>query len=642
MKIAYFEIMISKVVLVGIAVLCSSHCYAQKDPYRFGEIPAEDLQMTVYPEDSTAEAVVLFDFGTSHPIPDYDAINLDRHVRMKILKTGGLDQADVNLILFRFAGNEDRIQNLKASTFNLENGKLVETKMPKEAVFKTKINKNTSKFTFTLPQVRVGSIIEFTYTLSSGTAINFPSWHFQRTIPVRHSEYWVLMPRRGNYPYHLRGQITPVEALPVEQTMYGYWVKAHQWTADNVPALRREPYMPHSDGYMSQINFLRSSGPWFLYNQELLDLPEFGKAPEQATFLDPIVSSLVKDTPDTLKRVSLICDYVKKNFSWTEVEDIFPDPLKEVFDKKKGSSADLNMLLCAMLLKAGIQTEWVLLSTKDHGPVEKDFAVWSQLNYMICMARIKDRGYLLDATEKLLPFDVLPTRCLNGEGLIISRTDHGWVRIGSRAKSKTTITATFAMDEAGQLQGDLRYTYDGYEAYAIRKYLMKNDSVAFNKMMHEKKLWQVKSSQIQNSDDISKPVRYNNQITLADHSTTANDLIYFNPFVTDRMEQNPYLLEKREYPIEYPTAIDKSYSVQVTLPPGYAPEEIPKNMNLVLPNNAGRFLYNVNSLGNTISITSIFQINKTYFEPAEYLHLREFYGQVIAKQAEQIVLKKKP
>lgn len=117
--------MISKVVLVGIAILCSSHCYAQKDPYRFGEIPAEDLQMTVYPEDSTAEAVVLFDFGTSHPIPDYDAINLDRHVRMKILKTGGLDQADVNLILFRFAGNEDRIQNLKASTFNLENGKLV-------------------------------------------------------------------------------------------------------------------------------------------------------------------------------------------------------------------------------------------------------------------------------------------------------------------------------------------------------------------------------------------------------------------------------------------------------------------------------------------------------------------------------------
>lgn len=617
-------------------------CNAQKDPFKFGEIPPEDLQMTAYPEDSTAEAVMLFDFGNAHPVSDYDAINMDRHVRMKILKLGGLEYANVSLILFRFSGNEDVIQNLKASTFNLDNGKVVETKMTKESVFKTKINKNTSKFTFTLPQVRVGSIIEFTYTLSSGTAINFPSWQFQRTIPVRHSEYWVLMPRKGTYPYYLGGKVMPVESPPFELTAYGYWMKAHQWTADNVPAFKDEPYMPHSNRYMGHINFIRSSGPWFLYNQELLDHPEFGKAPAQAAFLDPIVSALIKGVPDTLKRVSLICDYVKKEFTWTGVEDMFPDPLKEVFEKKKGSSADLNMLLCAMLLKAGIPTEWVLLSTKDHGQVEKDFAVWSQLNYMICMARIKDRGYLLDATEKLLPFDVLPLRCLNGEGLIISATDHGWVRIGSRAKAKTNITSTMTMTEDGQLKGNLQFTFDGYDAFAHRSFLKSNDSTAFHKMMHEKKLWQVESSGIQNIQDTNKPLRYNNRIMLADHITTGNDLIYFNPYITNRMENNPYPQENREYPIEYPTAIDKSYSIQLTLPPGYVPEEIPRNLNLGLPNNAGRFLYNVSIVGNTISVTSIFQINKTSFDPEEYLHLREFYGQVIAKQAEQIVLKKKP
>jgi hypothetical protein len=42
-----------------------------------------------------------------------------------------------------------------------------------------------------------------------------------------------------------------------------------------------------------------------------------------------------------------------------------------------------------------------------------------------------------------------------------------------------------------------------------------------------------------------------------------------------------------------------------------------------------------------ITVTSSFQLNKNLFTQEEYPNLREFYTQVVAKQTEQIVLKKK-
>jgi len=62
---------------------------------------------------------------------------------------------------------------------------------------------------------------------------------------------------------------------------------------------------------------------------------------------------------------------------------------------------------------------------------------------------------------------------------------------------------------------------------------------------------------------------------------------------------------------------------------------------LALPGNAGRYTYSVTQVGNLINVVSNFQINKSIFTQGEYPGLREFYNQVVAKQAEEIVLKKK-
>src|SRR5216684_7201081 len=57
---------------------------AQKPPEKFGDIPLEDMKMTVYPLDSSASAVILFDYGVAYiSLPNF---YFERHVRIKILK----------------------------------------------------------------------------------------------------------------------------------------------------------------------------------------------------------------------------------------------------------------------------------------------------------------------------------------------------------------------------------------------------------------------------------------------------------------------------------------------------------------------------------------------------------------------------
>jgi hypothetical protein len=93
--------------------------------------------------------------------------------------------------------------------------------------------------------------------------------------------------------------------------------------------------------------------------------------------------------------------------------------------------------------------------------------------------------------------------------------------------------------------------------------------------------------------------------------------------------------------VDFGHPYEETYFAKITIPEGYALDEMPKPKAIGLPANAARYSYNSSQIGNTINVTSSLSINKGLFNGDEYTALREFYNQVIAKQAEQIVLKKK-
>jgi len=631
--------------------------FAQKSPAKFGEIPLEDMTMSSYEFDTSASAVVLLDYGEAYIQSSTlsASMTFERHVRIKILKQEGTQWANAIIPLYQIGSSEEKVMQLKASTFNLENGKMIETKLSKEAIFQEKFNRNIIHQKFAFPDVKAGSVIEYSYKIFSDFVTNFPNWQFQREIPIRLSEYWAIIPEFFVFEKYIQGYV-PLSGYEVKSMNYsGYKANGYHHIAKNVPAFKAEPYMTSDTDYISKINFALSHiqfpnypvqeimGSWKKLNELLLEDEDFYGVIKGSGFLKKTVEEVLDGLIQPLDKITAIHSYVKNTIEWDGYRDFYAGNLKKVVELRKGSSGDINLLLASMLVKAGFEVDLVLLSTRDHGFIRQQYPMMRQFNYVVVRLLLDDKTMLIDATEKQLPVDVIPERCLNGQGLVISKDRHGWIPIESKIKAKTTINAVMELDDSGDVNSKLELTYHGYDAHKMRKQFSSKGEDIFVKDFFASNQWEPGKIKFENVADVTLPAKGTYEFEIPDYAFVANEKIYLSPFLTGQVEMNPYKTETREYPVDYGTLIEQVYLCKIKLPEGYVLEEAPESRILTLPENAARYIYNVSYLpdAKVISITSSFQINRNIFLQQDYPNLREFYNQVVAKQAEQIVLKKK-
>mgnify|MGYP003579633790 CR=1 FL=1 len=666
--------------LLCLTVTCT---IAQKSPIKFGEVSLEDLKMTRFEKDSSAAAVVLCDFGESSI--DYTqntgfALNFQRTTRIKILKKDGLEWADFEIPLYEDGASDETISGLKAVTYNLENGKIVESKAKSDGFFKEKFSDNVNLIKVALPNVKVGSVIEITYKINSDFLMNFWDWEFQETIPVVWSEYRASIPEFFNYDKYLQGYIpldvvenkmmpSSISITTKERTGGGGWTASQtnfstdkiefnenrfRWVAKNVPAFKAEPFITTYKDYVSKLNFELAYikypnqpvepvlGSWEEINKKYVESENFGKAVTGNGFLKKIVEEITSGMTSSEQKINAICNYVKQNVAWDQTSRKSVDgSLKKVVDEKKGSSAEINLLVASMLEKAEITARPVLISTRDHGFIRETVPVTSQFNYVICLTEVNGKQVLLDATDKLLPIGILPERCLNGNGLVISKQGPTWIKLATPLRTKSYLTAELACGADGIIKGKVSLDRSGYSAHRSRKnYLSKAESDYIKDFIGSHS-WEISKSEFKNAKEIDQSFKETHELTINDHATASGDVIYLNPFITMQEVENPFKSEKREYPVDFGSPQEKMYLSKIVIPQGYTPDELPKPQIFVLPENSAKYVFNVVVMGEVINITSHLQINKSLFVQDEYPDLREFYARVVAKQAEQIVLKKK-
>ncbi|MEO6949311.1 MAG: DUF3857 domain-containing protein, partial [Ginsengibacter sp.] len=199
-----------RTILFSIIIFLSVSVVAQKkSPFeKFGDINTSDLNKKTYNLDTSADAVVLSDIGNVSIIgvDGWFSLVTKRHTVIHILKKKGYDLANVKLSLYKEGDDEERVKSLRGVTYNLENGKLVSTKLEKSGQFKEKLDKNSQLLKFTLPKVKEGSIIEYDYELTSPFITVPDSWYFQRLdAPVLWSEYSFGSPGFFGYHFFPRG-----------------------------------------------------------------------------------------------------------------------------------------------------------------------------------------------------------------------------------------------------------------------------------------------------------------------------------------------------------------------------------------------------------------------------------------------------
>jgi hypothetical protein len=606
----------------------------------FGKVSMDEMQMKRYSLDTAAGAVILFDRG-EYNLSESLSMEFKRHRRIKFLTKAAIDDWATHTI--KLIHNQDGISKLKATCYNLENGVISESKMDEKSIFKTKYDRYTDELKFTIPNVKEGSVVEYSYILrtSEGYA---PSWQFQHLIPTVYSEYKTFIPNTFTFRHELKGFLAISE-----HTTKG---ASETWIMKSVPAFKEEPFTTNVDDYISRIEFtitelfipgnpiIKLGKTWPKIVNELLDDQDFGVQIKSSGFLKSTVAEVTAGMTDDEQKTKTIFEYVKSKVEWNRMIDFIPDhPFKKVLEDKKGSSSEINLLLVSMLQKAGVNAHPVLLSTRKHGIINPFWPRYSDFNDVICLAKIGTKKLLLDGTDRGLPMTALPERCLNGEGLVISKDEMEWVPLTS-IRSRKVVNAEYKINPDGEVTGKLSISRDGIDAGDMRESYKDLGKEKYIKDFLAGRSWEVANSTFDNIENPSQSAKEVHEITITDHTQVAGNVVYLNPYLIGRMEENIFKSEQRLYPVDYSTPLDRIYMAKIQIPEGFVVEELPKQKMLLLPSNGGKFVYSATQAGNTINFVSQFIINKSVFSAEEYSSLREFYTQVIAKQAEQIVLKK--
>jgi hypothetical protein len=386
---------------------------------------------------------------------------------------------------------------------------------------------------------------------------------------------------------------------------------------------------------MSKVRFITES-KWEDIAIAMMASSSFYRAIEGNKFLEENVKALTKGI-EGQQIIKVISDYIKANVVWNGINDYVAYPLDDVVSKKSGTAADINLLFASMLRKAGLDVQPVLISTREHGYVEEELPSFSQFDYVVCLVTLGERELLVDATERGLPFDVLPPRCFNHKGFLVSKKHYGWIGIEPVRRSKVSLTANFIIDESGQLAGNVVLGQDDYAAFAYRS--PKNDSTKMPKDIFGDYSDDVQLVSTENATDVSKTLIRKYELRPVEYGSRAGSNMYISPYPFLRIYENEFKASSREYPIDFGMISEKICMYKLTVPNGFKIKELPKNENFFIPGNGAKFMLSVTA-GAEVTVVVRLQVNKTLFMPDEYPALREFYSRVVAKMSEMIVLEK--
>ncbi len=668
------------VYLCILSIACTQSFYAQqtKAPYKYGDISKDDFTKT-FEVSKDDGAVILTDIGSC----DFEGRNDDivlihkRYTRILITGTKGLDAATIIIPLFKSNhGEPERISNFKAVTYNLENNEIVKQSIEKSDFIKEKVDDNITNMKYSFPSVKIGSIIEYSYKVTSDYYFNLQPWTFQVNYPTVWSEFTVAIPKfyeflflsHGYHPYYIneppkreaRSYFIRVNNNGTGQSeLINYQTDAtiNRWVMKDVPAIKEEPYITTLKNYIARIefqlsatNFERSGykdilGNWAKTNTYLMKNEDFGADLDKNDGL--IKDELAKITTDNnqVQYAKSIFKYIQQHYKCEGLRGKYlSQPLHKVVKLKQGTTTDINLLLVSMLRHAKFDAKPLLLATRDYGATYSFYPILNRYNCTAAYVEIDNKPYVLDASNNALGFNKLPQEFYNSNVQIISPEKPASLLLNaSLAEERSTQMVNYNLvpDHNVKYKATYKNSMGYFESIKTREEYLTKGKAAFESSITDdytnKLIGNIRLYDFENVDtSITYSLDYN--IDLED----VNGNIYFTPLQKFIFKENPFKAANRVYPVELPYKINTKQIVEVAIPKGYIVDEMPKGVKVILDEETNtQFLYQITSDDESVSIFTELKIGETLYLPENYEYIRNFFDAIIKKQKEQIVFKKK-
>jgi len=672
-----------KTILI-ITLLIAQFAFSQD--FKFGKVSKAELEETQHALEPEASAAVLyrsqdvsFMYEQGKGFIQYNEI----HERIKIYNKDGYDYATKTIRLYD-EGNDtkDKLTSFKAYTYNLNNGKVEDTKLKNNGIFEEKTNRYWKQTKFTMPNIKDGCVIEYKYTVIS-PLLAIDDIPFQKLIPINKLDIKVETPEYFKFTFLLNPKAAYVPKLNQSVVQSSFTVsesnrtspKDYQTNANtkttfnndkieyksdvlisnltNIPALKDEVLVDNLSNYQAKLIMeLRSivypnqpvksySSTWEDVTKSIYKSENFGGQLDKSNYFEKDLDAVLSELTSPEEKIAAIYGFVKSKVKSNGLIGYYADlGVSKAYKEGAGNVADINLILVAMLRYAGLEANPVLVSTRSNGiPI---IATKSGFNYVIAVVEFPTGKMLLDASSAYATANILPENILNWQGRVLREDDtSSWVSLMPQQNAKQLNFLNATINEDLTINGKVREQLTNHFALAHREaYNSESEEEHIRAIEEGKGDIEVSNVTVKAENELTKPILISYEYNLQNGIEEIADKLYFSSILFFAPEENPFKQETREHPIDFTYPISEKYVVNIRIPEGYQVESLPENEKMQFNINDGVFTYLINHKDNLLQITTNLDINKTIILPKDYLEFKRFFDLVFKKQTEQIVLKK--
>ncbi len=612
----------------------------------FGNANAYELQLKEVPFDPQADAVVLMHEAISNYDDDHQLIT-KHHVKIKVLKENGLQYANVS-VPYYLENDFEIIKDIQAIVVNAApSGEIERTYLDGKNIYKEKSSPYIGRMKFSFPNVKVGSILDYKFTSVMKHYGGLENWYFQREIPTIKSNYQLYILPNTEFSY-------------VAFVANGYKVDVSKnpgggsvaFAMNNIPALRDEPYMDSRKDYLQRVDFQLASyggnafnkrsymGSWSEVIKELLGNQAFGS---QLNKRIPDMEDFIKlaKTAAPSERISLVFDRVKTQMTWNGYDGKFSDGVKDAWNKKTGTSADINLALVNLLREVDIDAHPLLVSERYNGSVNEKLPFLDQFNKVIAIVELDGKALLLDATNKLATTRLVPSSVLNTKALLVKRKEGGIISISDNQTPNLHSVVSSVEVKDNRLLGEVYVNFNDYNKIEhLASYRANNKG--YIDLHYQSALVNGTIENFESLNEVSDTLSYRHQFKFNQPVNESGGYYFLPSNLFTGFGKNPFLEQRRFSNINFGAKQNLSYTMRILIKDSLKVDALPKPVLLTMPDRSIIFSREIlkSEHSNELVCRIKFETSRSMFDASEYTSLQDFYKKMYAMLDEQIILKK--
>jgi hypothetical protein len=622
----------------------------------FQPVSPDELKMTSDPAAPGVPAIILY-----REVARYDdrVPHEDNYFRIKILKEEGRKYGDIEIPFYK--ERDEDISGIKARTIRPD-GTIAEFhgQVFEKFLVKRRGDGRILAKTFTLPEVEVGSIIEYEYTVDLSAGFVYSShWLVDDPLFTKRARFYLKPHDEHGFTLRWSWQGLPAGVVPKQENEVNHPVKME---VSNIPAFQTEDFMPPEDGLRAQVEF-------FYSHDEVVerDPDRYWKAIGKQrngrleSFIDKrhamedAVAQIVSpnDAPEVkLRKIyDRVQQFRNKSYELQKTQQELArdkekpiENVEELWKRGYGSGAQLTWLYLALVRATGIEAYGCLVADRRRYFFDPKLMQGYKLDANVVLVKLNGKDLYFDPGAAFTPYGYLTWSETGVPGLRLDKDGGSWIEttLPESRDSQIKRESKLTLQDDGDLNGNVTVTYTGLAAMYQRLDMRHADEVARKKFLEDELKAQIPvgaDADLTNKPDWNgseAPLVAEFDLKVPGWAASAGKRATVPAAVFTAREHGIFEHAERVYPIYFEYPYEKIDDVTIALPTGWQVSSVPAAQTV--DKKVVAYTLKAENNSNTLHLTRKLDVDAMLIEQKYYPALQHFFQAVRNGDEEQVVL----